>query len=362
MKYMKILIFTLLCVIISFSIYKILNVNQNNTINYYVFDTDNVLQVFQMLFEKYNVKQTDILTNANIIFFKLLVDYRNYYNLVNNLPYVKYIYSIYSIDLFASKSILYSMLKNNSKIKNIDNISPKTYIIANKEDFKEMLDSYNESKLYILKKNIQRQKGCLITNKYEDLKNSKKNQYVVCQDLLQNPYTINGHKINIRMYMLLIIKDELEMYIYNNGFMYYTPEKYKKNSLDKDVNITTGYIDRKIYDKNPLTLYEFYEYIGKKKEITYKKNIKKLFKNIYDSYKTTVEKYDKSNKTNFVIMGCDIAVSKEMNTQIMEINKGPDLNFKDKKDGYVKYNLIKDSFKIVGIIPNDNNVNFIKIS
>ena len=46
-----------------------------------------------------------------------------------------------------------------------------------------------------------------------------------------------------------------------NGFVYYTPKKYSNESLHFDHNITTGYIDRKIYEENPLTLKDFYDHL-----------------------------------------------------------------------------------------------------
>jgi hypothetical protein len=35
--------------------------------------------------------------------------------------------------------------------------------------------------------------------------------------------------------------------------MYYTPQKYDDKDAAFDKHITTGYIDRKIYDTNPLS-------------------------------------------------------------------------------------------------------------
>ena len=39
--------------------------------------------------------------------------------------------------------------------------------------------------------------------------------------------------------------------------MYYTPKFFQPNSIDKDRNITTGYIDRQVYVENPLTTQDF---------------------------------------------------------------------------------------------------------
>ena len=62
----------------------------------------------------------------------------------------------------------------------------------------------------------------------------------------------------------------------------------------------------------------------------------------------------------FVIMGADIAVDKDLSVKLMEINKGPDLGYKDKRDGSVKYNLIKNTFAKMKIIDTISE-NFITI-
>ena len=86
--------------------------------------------------------------------------------------------------------------------------------------------------------------------------------------LLQNPYLINGHKINLRCYVLVVCKNkEINVHFYNDGFMYYTPKKFVKNNTDPDVNITTGYIDREIYDFNPLTHNEFKLYLNQRRKL-----------------------------------------------------------------------------------------------
>ena len=39
----------------------------------------------------------------------------------------------------------------------------------------------------------------------------------------------------------------------------------------------------------------------------------------------------------------------------MEVNKGPDVGSKDERDGKLKKGLLKDIFKTINIIKNDNN-------
>jgi hypothetical protein len=143
--------------------------------------------------------------------------------------------------------------------------------------------------------------------------------------------------------------------------MYYTPKKFVKDSIDKDRHITSGYIDRSIYDKNPLTVKNLYNFLGIEKATKLKRNIAEMFKYVASSYEPVLLKNDSNKHLNFAIMGCDVAVDDKLGCKIMEINKGPDLSYKDEKDKAVKMQLIKDTMHKIGLIHSPNN-NFIDLN
>ena len=214
-----------------------------------------------------------------------------------------------------------------------------------------------------------------ITSDYDEILNGKNNGYILVQELLQNPYLINGRKINLRMYVLVhFVNKKMRVYVFDYGFMYYTPELFEKESLDPKHNITTGYIDRKVYEVNPLTHKDFQKYLDSDRELT--KMEKKVilsgnklsdhvFYRIYNLLTEVFEAYDdkfESTPTNnsFILFGIDIAVGDDLEAKIIEVNKGPDLGAKDKRDETLKKNCFRDILKIVGILNNDNN-NFIRL-
>ena len=89
------------------------------------------------------------------------------------------------------------------------------------------------------------------------------------QELLQDPYLIDGRKINMRFYILVICNNSnISVYAYNNGFMYYTAEKFTTDTQEFGPNITTGYIDRNVYEHNPLTLEDFRKYLDSNRQLT----------------------------------------------------------------------------------------------
>lgn len=310
----------------------------------------------------YNIANAKNKDEASIFFLEKFSDH-HIFDIIKKIPNynTKYVYNIVSIDYISSKSKLYEMMKKHSEYDDLEKNFPSSYLLENKSDV-ERLHEYmkHKDKPVIFKKNIQQQKGCDIV---KDIKDIKVADYVIAQELLQNPYLIDGRKINIRVYLLISIDNQnrLNVYMYNDGFMYYTTSNYIANNDSHECNITTGYIDRSVYEKNPLTIRDFIQSIGHEKARVFNKNVSMCFKTLFTSIKKEILPIEKTLPMNkFVIMGADIAVDKDLGIKIMEINKGPDLRYKDKRDGSVKYNLIKNTFAKMGII-NDTSENFITI-
>jgi len=286
---------------------------------------------------------------------------------------------IHNADQISSKSAIWRNLINYYGRDRANNLMPDTYQLFKKEDRDLFNNEFCPNKLYILKKNLQRQTGIEITNDKNKIMNGYKNGYVVVQELLQDPYLVDNRKINMRVYLLIICKDgELEAYVHRDGFMYYTAEYFKKKSLKTGPNITTGYIDRQVYIDNPLTLEDFRKYLdkpsrsfnNKEKELIKNKQIiseytfskiNELIKNIVMGVNPSICMNDKIKKNiSFQLFGADIALSDTLVPKLMEINKGPDLGAKDIRDSEVKHSVVTDMFKVIKII-NDDDHNFIQV-
>ena len=316
-----------------------------------------VIDGFKHFFRKDGIERSDNVKDATCIFFYKLEDLKKLNTC--NFNDKKIIYGFKTIDTFCSKVGIYKLLKHHLDKDTLRNIIPTTYVINEKESFNELKTNFEKlitkNVIFILKNDIQRQEGLLITNEYKDIITASKKKYLVVQHLLQEPFLINNRKINIRVYMLLCLKNKTtSLYIYNDGFIYYTPKFYKQNSLDKDENITTGYIDRKVYDENPLTIKDFRKYLDENNhdKDLFDDNLKYLFKNVCSSIQLHVienEGFDNcvSKNDQFNIFGCDVAINSKLQLKLMEINKGPDLNAKDGRDGKLKSKLIQDSWNII---------------
>jgi hypothetical protein len=310
-------------------------------------------------------------------------DINKEYNSFNYNPNGIY-FLIDNVDIMIGKEFLYQFVSKHYGKEQINTLMPKSWVLNVQLD--KFIDEFDKNKLYILKKNTQRQNGIHISNNIDDIKEiveKDKNTdfpYAIIQELLQDPYLISGRKINLRVYVLMVRQgNKTELYVYNDGFMYYTSELFKKNSTDIATNITTGYIDRKVYEENPLTHSDFKTYLDSNRILSeYEKQIRSdnkiistiVFDNIYNLinniFKVFFYKIGNKQKLyknkKFQLFGCDIAVDEKLNSKIMEINKGPDLDAKDKRDSELKHNLVRDVFKTVDLITNDGLNGFINLT
>jgi competence protein ComGC len=319
------------------------NYEQSDNLNSPLLDIANDFKIIQMN----NFK------NANLILFTDYSLYDQHFNKIKYKDKCNYkIMAINGIDMLANKKILAEKLVNTGLI-------PQSYSLDNDISKKKILADHFDNKIYFLKKNIQRQQGNLITKDIDFIINKASSEnYVVCQELLQDPFIVNGRKINMRIYLLIVIKNNIcDFYIYNDGFIYYTAKHFEKNSTDNDVNITSGFIDRKVYDENPLTIHDMYKHIGYEKSKIIQQNIEKCFSKIYKIYKDDFILLNKNTPgIKFCVYGADIAPDENLNIKIIELNKGPSLESKDERDGLLKYNMIRDAFGIVHIL-DDSEVN-----
>ena len=309
---------------------------------------------------KYNIEIVKKFTDANLIFFS---DYTLY---DQNFDKIKYkekcnykIFAINGIDLLANKKTLSEKLKGTGLV-------PRSYQLDDEVSINSLVNDHYDDKLYIVKSNIQRQEGLKITRDIDYIINkAKSDNFVVAQELLQDPMLVNGRKINIRIYLLIVIKGNVcDWWIYHDGFMYYAPEFFVKGDESPQVNITSGFIDRKVYAENPLTLQDLYQFIGNRKATLLQKNIEKLFSKVRSKYKDDFVALNKSTPgIKFCLYGCDVAPNENLDVLLIEVNKGPSINGRDKRDAQLKYNLIKDALGCVHIISGDtvNPDNFIQI-
>jgi hypothetical protein len=247
-------------------------------------------------------------------------------------------------------------LWNNLKVKYGDKaglIMPESYLLHNIDDVHRLSKEYDSDKVYILKKNIQRQQGLKMTKNIKALLQGSQQGYVVAQEMLQDPYLIDSRKTNCRVYLLVVCKNgKKHGYVYSDGFMYYTPQDFRKGSMDIERVITaglsTGRKDESFYKNHPLTIKEFQQLIGPKVNLLKRTGV--LMANVLAaSAPNFCNTGHLRDRTTFQLFGCDVAFNDKLQPQLIEINKGPDLTSKSHEETVLKDDLIANIFKVIKV-------------
>ena len=274
----------------------------------------------------------------------------------------KFIFGLNGCDSIVSKNRIWESLVNCYGRKDATDLMPESYVLSNMEEMLIFSKDYNPLNIYILKKNVQRKEGLKLTKDYYEIITAKNENYRVVQKYIRNLYLINQRKINLRIYLLVIIKNNfIYFYLCKIGKCIYTNKKYDDNDFDFESNITSYNLDMSVYKENPRHFTELIEYInlnGDDGNYLFNK-IEDLMKKI--SYCLSKNFYQSKNilgSTCFQLFGADVIFDTYLHPYLLEINKGPDMSPRDSDDERMKNNVQSDMFKTVGILKNDDNNSF----
>jgi hypothetical protein len=286
---------------------------------------------------------------------------------INNKNKNKYIFGVNGCDTIVSKNKIWESLVNCYGRKDASKLMPESYVLEDPNEMEIFRKNFNPSldNIYILKKNIQRKEGLKLTKDYFEIIDGYKDNYKVAQKYIRDLYLINGRKINLRVYLLIIIKDnKTYFYLCKIGKCIYTKKKYNDNDLDFESNITSYNLDMTVYNESPRHFNELIEYINKNNnkksdgeklfdniELLLKKISLCLSKNLYQSKNI-------NSSITFQLFGIDVIFDKNLHPYLLEMNKGPDMTPRDDIDKLMKNTVQQDMLKIVGILNNDNNNSF----
>lgn len=276
----------------------------------------------------------------------------------------KYVFGLNGCDSIVSKNRIWESLVKCYGRKSSSKLMPESYVLSDTIEMLIFSKDFNPSKndIYILKKNLQRKEGLKLTKDYYEIVSSKNDNYKVVQKYIRNLYLINQRKVNLRVYLMVVIKEnQIYFYLSRVGKCIYTNKKYDDNDFDFESNITSYNLDMSIYQENPRTFNELIEYInnnGDNGDFLFDE-MEKLMKDISYCLSKNLYQSDNIKKTiSFQLFGADVIFDNDLHPYLLEINKGPDMSPRDDVDEIMKGNVQRDMFKIVGILPDDNNNSF----
>ena len=277
---------------------------------------------------------------------------------INPEKYQK-IYGVSGCDKIVSKNNLWTLLFDKYGREEASKIMPESFILEDSNDMKDFYKKHKKNNAYILKKNLQRKLGIKITRNLKTIEKAKNERFRVVQKYI-DAFIINKRKMNLRIYMLVICQENnKKVYFHKLGKCLYTSKDITSNdSLDFDENITNSYkVDKKIYQNNPMTIDSLYDYLNKNNydASLLEKNLKNLLKKIVPIVKEPLCNL-KSIKKNvkFQLFGLDVIFDNNLNTYLLEVNKGPDMGPKDDDDEKLKTKIQVDTYEKAGIINVDD--------
>tara|TARA_B110000971_G_C19943892_1_gene470081 strand:+ start:117 stop:1196 length:1080 start_codon:yes stop_codon:yes gene_type:complete len=271
----------------------------------------------------------------------------------------KIIYAITGMDNLIRKNSLWFYFEKKYGRHISKKYLPNTYILKDKNHMRIFENNYRSDNMYILKKNIQRKKGLKLTYDLNEILLAKNKKYVVVQDYIRDIYLINNRKVNLRAYLLVTChKGVTKFYFSQLGKCIYANKDYKEKSNHIESHITSLNLNLDIYKKNPLTFLELKKFIGSRKyNILFKKmlDIISKIKEVFSGIICKNSKFD--NNLSFQLFGLDFIFNKQFVPLLLELNKGPQMIYYNKKDFEMKQELIHEVLNIAGVHTNSNNTN-----
>jgi len=251
---------------------------------------------------------------------------------------------------------------------------PQTYILPQDRD--KLRREWSDGTRFISKPCASaRGIGIKVLNKFSQLptvfKNERlsasTNRKLLVQKYLQKPMLLNGHKFDLRLYVVITSYDPLSVYLYDNGLVRLASHAYTKNNLKNRYAHLTNYS----INKNSKDFIKNDEPDATK---GHKWTLKALMKQLREEHgdpkvdelwammtdiivKTflAVESHVNSlvlrhlkEASCFEVFGVDILVDDKFKPWLIEVNVSPSLNQNSKLDLYVKEGMMADALNLVG--------------
>ena len=334
MKYLFIILFL---IFLLFRNYK--NIELFKNIYYKNCSKYKVPKILRDVLESNKIKKTKYVKKADFLYkCKKNQDVINFLDQNDNN---KYLSSVNQCDKLVSKKSLWNILENKYGRNEAKKLLPNTYILNNYIHMTEFQRNYEINKSYILKKPLQNKRGLLITQNLNTILNAKYYKYEIVQDLLTDIYTVNGRKVNLRMYMVIICKNNnMNIYLYDDGICMYTNKRFESNTNDFENQITSYNMNYNVYNEVP----QFINQLNLNQSLLWGR-ICNLMSKVLNAFRDEICINNKYN--TYQLFGPDIILNKNLEPYLLEINKGPSMQTLNEEERQFKFKLNNDILNLV---------------
>ncbi len=184
-----------------------------------------------------------------------------------------------------------------------------------------------------------------------------------------NPLLINGHKFDLRIYVLVTCYEPMRVYVFQEGLARFASETYtsKINKNNKFMHLTNYSINKKnenfVQNETPdqddfgfkwsLSAFcKHLEQVGIDMSLLWSRISDVLLKTIIcgEHHVMAAMKKNGTHRTNcFEVFGFDILVDSDLKPWLLEVNLSPSLATDSPLDLTIKSTLLSDVFNLVGV-------------
>lgn len=228
-----------------------------------------------------------------------------------------------------------------------------------------------KNKTYIAKPDSGCQgKGIFVTKNPKDI---KPGEHMICQQYLSKPFTLDGFKFDLRIYVLVTRCDPLRIFVYKDGLARFATVKYVEptasNVGDVCMHLTNYAINKHSKD------FVRDDNIGSKRRIVtvnrwFEENnypIDKIWADIEDviiktiiachpvlkhNYRSCFAGHSRTSAC-FEILGFDVMLDRKLKPWLLEVNHSPSFHTDAPLDKEVKEGLLHDTFTLLNLNANE---------
>lgn len=285
---------------------------------------------------------------------------------------VRAIFAVDGCDALVSKNRLWDALVAAYGRAHACRLMPPSYVTAHAADMKLFVQHYDRQKMYICKKNVQRKEGLLLTGNLDTILRCHLDGYKVVQEYVMDVHTVRTHKLNIRLYVLVVCEPDgrKHAYVHDEGKCLYTAKPYNRATLsDRTSQITSVDVTKDLYEASalsnasattahaagglPLSVRDLRHFWRSECDI----DDAMVWRRVMVILKDTVEAVLPTLCTNpkfyahrrFQLFGVDVLLrNPSLEPLVLEFNKGPAMTPVNQEDYFIKRRVLEDVFGKMG--------------
>lgn len=251
---------------------------------------------------------------------------------------------------------------------------PRTYLLPYDEThFKERLSRASVDEIFILKPFAGScGKGISLMRPKDPLPEKP----TLIQEYIHNPYLINGHKFDLRLYVCASSMDPMRLYLHEDGLVRFATKQYDRECLDMTLAHLTNYSLNKYSTEFVKNSNADNDDVGHKWSLkALKKYLEKqvgqerhnkMWNEVHDLIvKTMISVEERINfKTKqltshrnpcFELYGFDVMFDENLKPWLIEVNILPSLACASPLDKKIKLRVLSQMFHLLGVLPYDRN-------